>query len=306
MTQQRKAMLLALSAVLLWSTVATAFKLSLQHLTHVELLGLSSIFSTLVLALVLIVQGKFAQVFQSSRREYALSLWLGFLNPFLYYLVLFKAYDLLPAQQAQPINYTWSIMLAVLSVPLLGHKINKQQWVGLVFGYLGVLVISTKGNPFDVELTSPAGIGLALFSTVIWALYWISNTRDQRDPVVMLFTNFLFGLPFIAAYYLAFEPMRMVPIDGILGSAYIGFFEMGICFVLWLMAMKLTDNTARIGSLIFLSPFISLVLIHFVLGEHIHISTLGGLVMIVFGLLFQSWTISITASGIHIRPREQA
>ena len=41
---------------------------------------------------------------------------LGLVNPFLYYLVLFKAYDLLPAQEAQAINYTWALMLAFLSV----------------------------------------------------------------------------------------------------------------------------------------------------------------------------------------------
>ena len=36
---------------------------------------------------------------------------LGLLNPVAYYLVLFKAYDLLPAQVAQPINYAWPIVL---------------------------------------------------------------------------------------------------------------------------------------------------------------------------------------------------
>jgi drug/metabolite transporter (DMT)-like permease len=122
---------------------------------------------------------------------------------------------------------------------------------------------------------------------VVWALYWIFNTRDQRDPVVALFVNFVFSLPFILLYYLVFEEVRMVPIKGILGAAYVGLFEMGICFVLWLIAMKLTDNTARISNLIFLSPFLSLVFIHFILGEEVLAATFVGLVLIVIGLLIQ-------------------
>lgn len=287
MTDQRRAIMYALTAVLLWSTVATAFKLSLIHLTPVELLLYATLFSTLVLGIILIQQGNFRLAFQCSWKEYRLSILLGFLSPFLYYLILFKAYDLLPAQQAQPINYTWAITLSLLSVPLLKHKIHWQQWLALIISYMGVIVISTEGRPFDLEFTNPFGVLLALLSTVVWSLYWIYNTRDQRDPVVGLFVNFLCSLPFILIYYLVTEGFRMVPLEGILGAAYVGLFEMGVCFVLWLMAMKLTDNTARISNLIFLSPFLSLLFIHFILGEHIVAGTFIGLILIVSGLLCQ-------------------
>jgi len=287
MSEQRRAIVFALSAVFLWSTVATAFKLSLRYLNPVELLLYSSLFSTLVLGLIVFFQNKIRFVFSCSRKEYLLSMLLGFLNPFLYYLILFKAYDLLPAQQAQPINYTWAITLSLLSVPLLKHKIGWQLWLALIISYLGVLVISTEGKPFDLQVTNTLGVMLALASTIVWALYWIYNTRDKRDPVVALLVNFLFSIPFIVIYYLVTEDVRMVPLEGILGALYVGLFEMGICFVLWLMAMKLTDNTARISNLIFLSPFVSLLFIHFVLGEHIVSGTFIGLSLIVLGLLVQ-------------------
>ena len=268
MTDQRRALLLAFTAVCFWSTVAVAFKLSLRYLAVIELLLLATLFSTIVLAAILILQSKFKLVFACSRQEYGLSLMLGFLNPFLYYLILFKAYELLPAQQAQPINYTWAIMLSVLSVPLLKQKITARQGVALIGGYLGVVVIATKGQLTQLEFTSPFGVFLAVFSTVIWSLYWIFNTRESRDPVVGLFVNFCFSLPFILLYYIWLGNFRALPIEGVLGAAYIGAFEMGICFVLWLKAMKLTNSTAQISSLIFLSPFMSLILISYFLGEN--------------------------------------
>ena len=71
------------------------------------------------------------------------------------------------------------------------------------------------------------------------------------------------------------------------GAIYVGLFEMGITFILWLSAMKLTDHTARIGNLIFLSPFLSLVFIHFLVGEDIFPSTYVGLTLIIAGLVVQ-------------------
>lgn len=289
MNEQRRAIMFALIAVLLWSTVATAFKLSLQHLSTVELLLYSTVFSLLTLGIILFQQGKFLLIFKCSRKEYLLSILLGFLSPFLYYLILFKAYELLPAQQAQPINYTWAIMLALLSVPLLKHEISRQQWIALIISYFGVVVISTEGKPFELTFTDPFGVLLALGSTVIWSLYWIYNTKDHRDPVVGLFVNFTFSLPFVLVYYFLMEDVRFVPVEGLLGAAYIGVFEMGISFMLWLMAMKLTKNTAQISNLIFISPFLSLVFIHFILGEKIVAGTYIGLVLIVIGLVIQRY-----------------
>ena len=287
MNTQRQAILFGLGAVLLWSTVATAFKLSLRYCTPIELLLYSSFFSTLVIGAILSFQHKFHLVFQCSRREYRLSLLLGMLSPFLYYLILFKAYDLLPAQQAQPINYTWAITLWLLSVPLLKQRIGWQLWLALVVSYCGVVIISTEGDPFSLHFTDPFGVTLALVSTVIWALYWIYNTRDKRDPVVALFVNFLCSLPFILVYYLLTSELRIPPANALLGGAYVGTFEMGLSFILWQMAMKLTDNTARISNLIFLSPFLSMVFIHFLLGEEILPSTFIGLILILAGLSCQ-------------------
>jgi drug/metabolite transporter (DMT)-like permease len=286
-THQTKALFYGLSAVLLWSTVATAFKLSLEHFTPIELLLYSGSFSTLLLGAILRYQGKFHLVFQCSRNEYLLSIFLGLLSPFLYYLILFKAYDLLPAQQAQPLNYTWAITLSLLAVPLLKQKIGWQQWLALLVSYCGVIVISTEGRPFSLHFTDPLGVTLALLSTIVWALYWIFNTRDKRDPVVGLFVNFLCSFPFVLGYYLLTTELRMPPLNGLLGAAYVGTFEMGLCFVLWLMAMKLTDSTARISNLIFLSPFLSLFFIHFLLGEQILTATFIGLILIVAGLFCQ-------------------
>lgn len=287
MRNQKKAYMYGLATVLLWSTVASAFKLSLRYLDHIQLLLYANIVSILVLTTILILQRKTRLVFSCSGKQYLRSMMLGFLNPFLYYLVLFKAYDLLPAQEAQPLNYTWAITLALLSIPLLKQKIGLRDFTSAFVSYSGVVVISTHGDILSFRFSNPLGVALALGSTVIWALYWIYNTKDDRDPVVGLLLNFVFGLPLSLALCLFSSSVWVSSPYGFFGAVYVGIFEMGITFVFWLSALKLSENTAKVGNLIFISPFISLVFIHFLVGEDILASTYIGLVLIVVGLIIQ-------------------
>jgi drug/metabolite transporter (DMT)-like permease len=211
----------------------------------------------------------------------------GILNPFLYYIVLFKAYSLLPAQEAQPINYTWAITLSLLSIPLLGQKLSARELLAIFTSYLGVVVISTHGDLLNIQFSNGFGVFLALFSTVLWSLYWIYNTKSKIDPLVELFLNFCLGLPLITIAMLIFTGPPPIELPAVLSAAYVGLFEMGITFALWLKALRLTEKTARISNLIFLSPFLSLILIHFILGEEILPSTLAGLIFIVGGNIIQ-------------------
>lgn len=288
MPNQTKAYIFALISVMLWSTVASAFKISLRYLSPVELLFYAACFSCVVLFIALVLQKKLSLLRRIDGSTWRTSLLFGFLSPFLYYLILLKAYDLLPAQQAQPLNYTWAITLSLMSVPLLGHRLKLLEILAVLVSYVGVLVISTQGDIMSLKFENPFGVALALGSTVIWALYWIVNTKDNRDPVLGLFLNFLCSLPFIGIYLAVTEGFRSVDPIGVLGAAYVGTFEMGIAFISWLMAMKLTRSTARIANLIFISPFLSLVLIHYIVGEEIMISSVVGLIFIVAGLIIQT------------------
>lgn len=287
MTDQRAAYAYGLATVLLWSTVASTFKISLRHVDHIQLLCISTLVSTLTLLLVLAAQGKLNALRAVSRGDLRRSALLGLLNPLLYYLVLFKAYDLLPAQEAQPLNYTWAITLALLSIPLLGQRITGRDLLAMAVSYLGVLTICTRGDVLGLSFADPLGAGLALGSTVIWALYWIFNTRDQMDPVLRLFLNFAFGCVYILPLTWLFSDPLAVNLPGLLGAAYVGVFEMGVTFIFWLKALKLSRTTAQVANLIYFSPFLSLIFIRVFVGEEILPSTIVGLGLIIAGNVVQ-------------------
>jgi drug/metabolite transporter (DMT)-like permease len=287
MTNERRALGFGITAVLLWSTVATAFKITLQEFTPIQMLTIASFVSAVALFCICYFQGKTDRIVRTFLSNPWYYLVLGLINPLAYYLILFKAYDLLPASQAQPLNYSWAITLTLMAAFFLKQKIHKKDWIACALGYIGVVIIATKGDLISLNFDSPLGVGLALLSTILWAGYWILNTRNRADPVVGVLLGFVVALPFAIALCFYEQPSWNISTKGWLAVVYVGLFEMGVTFVLWISALKLTQNTARISNLIFISPFISLMLLAYIIGEQIHPSTLMGLVMIVGGLLVQ-------------------
>jgi len=287
MGKQNKAYFCAFIAVLFWSTVASAFKISLRYLDVFSLLFYASITSTAVFFVYLLFSKKLNLLKALSKRDYLRSALLGFLSPFLYYVVLFKAYSILPAQEAQPLNFIWPIMLVLLSIPLLNQKIKSKDILAIIISFVGVFVISTRGDILGFKFTSPTGVLLATGSSVIWAMFWIYNMKDKRDEVIRLFLNFAFGSVFIFLSMLLSAGVKIPNLNGILGAAYVGLFEMGITFLLWLRALKLSKTTAHIANLIYLVPFLSLVVISLAVGETILFSTIIGVIFIVSGIIFQ-------------------
>ena len=284
---QKTATLFALLAVLMWSTVATAFKITLTYFSALQMLLVASLVSSVVLLIICYRQHKISLLKANFIQRPYFYLSMGAINPFLYYLLLFQAYDLLPAQQAQSLNYTWAITLSLLAVPVLGQKLRRNDVIAIALGYLGALIIATKGDLLALDFVSPLGVTLALLSTILWACYWIFNSKNDADPMIALSLCFLCSLPMIILTVLIFDDIYITAWQGWLGAIYIGLFEMGLAFVAWLTALKYAESTSKISNLIFISPFVSLLLLSQIIGETIYPATVVGLVLIITGLFIQ-------------------
>lgn len=288
LSKNSKSNLFAISAVLLWSTVATAFKFTLEGLNFVQLLFYSSLTSLVVLFVFALKDGKHEILSVLDKQYIKLNLLLGFVNPFLYYLILFKAYSLLPAQEAQPLNYTWPIAISIFSVLFLGDKLKLRTIIGLIMAFFGVFIIATRGDLFSLQFESLFGVILAAGSSLIWATFWIINLKDKRNTSIKLFSSFFYGTIFTLIYILLFDSLEFSNPKYLFGAVYIGLFEMGITFFLWMNALTLSENKAKTSTLAYLSPFISMFFIAVILKETILPSSIIGLVFIVGGILYQN------------------
>lgn len=270
----------AFGAVLSWSTVATAFKLSLECMSWFSLLSVAIPTATAVFFLIAAFQRKLPQLRQLSAHDAGYIVAIGLLNPLIYYCTLFIAYDLLPAQVAQPVNYTWPMWFIVLYAVVHCTKPSLFQIAGLALSFLGVVVIST-GKPGSA--IPVAGVAVALVSALIWAGYWMLSLRVSVDRIVTLLLGF-------AASSLVLVVLRLLggmgfSIPGAGYAVYVGLFEMAIPFVLWQYALAKAPNKYLVNQLSYLSPILSLVLINFYLGERLALTTIVGALLIIGGIL---------------------
>ena len=289
MHRQRQAVLLTLLVILFWGTAASAFKIALRQVSPYTLLVCAAAVSTCALLLILLGRDQLGQLRTLPRPVLLRAALLGLLNPFLYYLVLFTAYSLLPGQIAMALNYGWPLVLTLLSVPLLGQSLRRSQLAAVGVSFVGAVLIATRGQLTHFGGLNGTGLLLAAGSTLVWALFWLGNARIGADPVVKLFVGFCTGL--IAALVCSplFGGLVLPPPAAWPALVYIGLFEMGLTFVFWLSALQLATTTARITNLVYLTPFLSLCFLRLVIGEPIHPATAIGLALIVTSLLFQEF-----------------
>ena len=289
MHRQTKATLFTLLTILFWGGAASAFKMGLRYVSPFTLLFYSVAISTLTLLIILALQDKLGSLKNTPTPVLFKALLLGILNPFLYYVVLFKAYALLPGQIAMALNYGWPLVLTLMSAPILGQSLSRSQLAAVGISFFGAITIATKGQFTHFGDVSHLGLLLAAGSTLIWASFWLLNARDGVDPVLKLFLGFCSGLACTLLCSPLLGGIDWPPAAAWPALIYIGLFEMGITFVLWLTALQLSTTAARIGNLIYITPFLSLLFLRLVIGEQIHPATFLGLALIIGSIIFQEF-----------------
>ncbi len=142
-------------------------------------------------------------------------------------------------------------------------------------------------KPFNtaIGISEKLSISPARFLVGIFFTLDMIYIEFSPETFIVFFTEYslvyiLALSPFIAGFY-------SIPINGIPAGIYVGCFEMGFAFLFWLKALSLTKSTDKLGNIIYLVPFLSLMFIHFVLGESLYWTTFAGLSLIVVSVVFQ-------------------
>jgi drug/metabolite transporter (DMT)-like permease len=290
MHNQSKAFGFALISIAFWSTMGTAFKLTLNYLNPGMLLLIATFTAFIFLGIVVLIKGKMDILKKLTLKQTLNSALMGLFNPFLYYLVLFEAYNRIPAQEGVALNYIWPVILVIFSIIFLKQHITLLSLLAILVSFFGTVVIAFHGNFTELKFSNTTGVILAVGSAFFWASFWIINMKDPREAIVKMFVNFAFGAVYILSWNIYKNNIILPAINGLAGAIYIGVFEMGLTFVLWLTALKLSTHTARVSNLVFISPFISLLLVSFFVGEKILPSTVIGLAIIVSGIVIQQYS----------------
>ena len=94
----------------------------------------------------------------------------------------------IPLAEATAVNFLAPVLVTALSVPLLGERVTRGQWIAVICGFVGVLIIVHPGG----DLFTPAVL-LPLCSALFFCFYQLL-TRKLSNIDSPTTSNFFAGL----------------------------------------------------------------------------------------------------------------
>ena len=287
MQGQRRVYFYAVSAVVIWSTLASVAKSILTAIPTFEALFLSSLAASLFLLIVQIVRGG-AHIFRTyDYRGYLAMAGLGFLGLFLYLSLYFYGLTQLSSQEACILNYLWPMMIVLFSALLLGERITVRTAVALLLSFSGVVVL-TLGGEGHAEGNAFLGGAACVLAAVCYGLFSVLNKKRNVDQVVMMVVAW--GVTALCALPVTLAAEVWVPPSLIqwAGLLWFGVFVNAVGYLWWAMALQQAQNAAMVANLAYFVPLLSLVVSAVTLGEEMSRAAFIALVLIMGGILLQN------------------
>jgi len=282
----KKAYLYAFVAIAIWSTTATVSKILLHSFTTIEILAVSSTVAALVLLLANAATGNIKKLKDYAVKDYLITAGVGMLGTFVYNMFLVMGIDKLFASQAMIINYLWPMMAVVAGCILLKEKMTARKAVAVVLSFVGVVIVTTNGSLQSLAGSNLSGALLCILAAVSYGLFVTLNKRLSYDPLLNMMLYYVVSA--VVAISCVAVSGNVPTLNGtqVLGLCWIGLGDYATAYVCWAMAMKAGD-TAKVANLAYITPFLSLIVAHFFLGDPITVWSVGGLVVIVAGIFLQ-------------------
>ena len=291
LTFMKSAYFFAGVSIFLWGSTASVTKLLLGGLDSMEILFCVSGLGALFLLVLNLVQGRssFPAAKSLRGRDWLYMAGIGLLGTFLYHLLLYMAIDTIPAQEAFIINYLWPVMTVLFACILLKERMTVRNAVALLLSFLGVVIVTTKGDLLHMQFHSLKGVAYALAAATCYGLFSVLQKKKGYEPAFSMMIYYLVsflcaGIFLTARRDLSFLLRLTLPTFA--GLVWMGVFTSALAFTCWALALK-RGNTAKISNLAFITPFLSLIYIYLLLREEISLYSVAGLAVIVLGILVQ-------------------
>jgi drug/metabolite transporter (DMT)-like permease len=276
--------------ILLWASIPVTSKRVLEELNNIEMLLYSTVFSFLIIGVILLFQGKFETMKNYSIKDYAIMIFLGFLGNYLYYILLYGALSQTTASEGFILTYTWPILVLILASLILKERLTFQKLIAIAISFSGIIVIVTHGKIFSMNFTSLVGNIMALTGAFTFAFFSILGKRFNFDKTISVFIYFTSTLFFVTLTCVFTSSIKLPSANVWMWLLYNGILVNGVSYIFWFKALEYGD-TAIISNALYLTPCLSLVYISLFLNEKILFSSVVGLTVIVVGIVIQSINI---------------
>lgn len=282
----KKEYIYAIISIFLWSTTATVTKLLLGSLDSMQILAVSSLFAFIALLIANLIKRNLKELRSYKIKDFIQIAIIGVLGTFLYNLFLYLGIDTLEASQAFIINYLWPIMTVVFACIILKEKMTLRKAIAIVLSFIGVIIVTAKGDLLNIEKDSIIGAIYCILAAVSYGLFSVLNKQKGYNKYLSMMLYYLDSF-IISLIYVVFSKNTLVlELNQLLGLVWIGIFTSAIAFTSWALALEKGD-TAKISNLAYMTPFLSLIWTTLILREDFNVYSIFGLIVIVSGIFIQ-------------------
>lgn len=284
----KKAMLLLLSAMFLWGIAIAPIKWVLESMGPITFL-----FLRLLIGSVLILpytmwknQIRISEV----KIPWKPIIILSFSGVSGYYLLYTVGVDLTSALNASVLTAAIPLFTVLLAAFFLRERITRSQWVGLILGTMGVLLISIKSG--EINNGSLLGDLFVLASCLLWGVYIIQLKRAEKTVKLPsgFFTALLIvvGAVMLAPFALmeiAYTGLPQWTLKSSLSLLYVAVPSTVLAYLFWNQALK-SVSAATAGLTINFLPLIEVLTSIALLGEGLTVRVLLGGLLILSGVFW--------------------
>jgi len=287
LSQKSKAVFYTLLAGALWGTSFPIIKIGLTYIDPFTFVFWRFLVSTVTLLIALLALKKLD--FKLANKK--LLIFLGIANAAGYILQYVSMGYTTAAKAALFINLS-AIWVAILSPKLLGESFSRKKIMGVIFGLIGIVFVSTNldflalgGGQFIADF-------LLVISGITWAIFMIYNKKLVSNSTSATFQSMTWVLVFT---FLSIAPFAVLSGPGFFAlsaSAWLAIFWTAIvCWVipyyLWLEGLK--HLSASTSTVLLLSEIVMAVILSIVvLKEPVTIFSSIGAFFIVIAIALVS------------------
>jgi drug/metabolite transporter (DMT)-like permease len=235
--KKRRAIILTGIAGILWGTSFPAIKIGLNYVDAYMFVFLRFFLASIIMFFVVLIKNGREFKFEKSK-----VIWfLGIANG-IAYLLQYVGMNSTSASKSSLLVNLSAIWVAVLSSLILKERLGAKRAIGIMFGILGVFLITTNLDFKTLGQGALMGDSLVLLSGVVWAFFTVynkqlvSNVRDIIQPITWIL--FVTLLPLIPSLYFSTSSPFQLPVDAWLAIAYTAVFCWVIPYYLWSEALK--------------------------------------------------------------------
>jgi drug/metabolite transporter (DMT)-like permease len=294
-----RARLAAFAAIVLWGVSFVATKAALREVSPITLIFTR--FGLGLVVLVLVLEFK-RESLVPPRSSWPILALMGFVGIFLHQMVQAHALTLTTAVRTGWLIGVTPIWSAVLAAVFLREGFGARKVLGLFIGFVGALLVITRGelSPDVLGLPSTRGDLLVLASTWTWAIYTmlgrdtLKRLGSARATAAAMFAGWAMMIPlFVAAT--GWQEYHVLSSTSIIAILFLGIGCSGLGYWFWYAALERID-TSQVAAFLYLEPLVTLLSAVALLGESVALSTILGGMLVLLGVLIVQAAPALTSA----------